>query len=336
MDKREALETGESYQDFFARMAEVIARQFNLYEDKSLRDVYQLNADFLDTRSDADFAIHHREKILAVLADQQKFEQLVDLFVQRAIEFTYASNQFVQINSLEESELRRIYSGYVREIGRMLAENSGEPEISARLNRLVTEHFQDLGANISRFFDPETNTAPNSNVVLQKVVCAEYTPEMQLEILGVQPDALLQPVLDLGCGKSGRLVQYLRQNGIQATGIDRVVDPSPDLIQADWLGYRMAPGHWGTVISHMAFSNHFLFHHLYQHGSIEPYARQYMAILKGLKEQGNFYYAPGLPFIEAYLPKETYQVTQKQIVDELYACKVARLNRKDTKTQRLF
>ncbi len=322
--REKRLKREENYADFFARMADVIAQQFNLNGDKSLRDVYQLNENFLDTHSDADFVIHHREEILAVLADRQKFEQLVDLFVHRAIEFTYASNQFMQINGIEETELRRIYSGYVREIGQMLAENNDAPEISDRLSRLVKEHFQDLRTNISHFFDHETTNARYSNVVLQKVVCAEYTPETQLEILGVQPDTLQQPVLDIGCGKSGRLVQYLRQNGIQATGVDRVVDPSPNLIQAHWPGYCMTSGYWGTVISHMAFSNHFLFHHLYRHGSIEPYARQYMTILKALKEQGSFYYAPGLPFIEAFLPQETYHVTQKRIVDQLYACKVTR------------
>jgi hypothetical protein len=320
-----SLKRRESYQDFFARMADVIARRYDLNEDKSLRDVYQLNADFLDTRSDADFAIHHQEEILAVLADRQKFEKLVDLFVRRAIEFTYASNQFVQINITKEAELRRIYSVYLSEIRQLLAESRSEAEISARLSRLVKEHFQNLRTNISSFFDPTSAAEPQSNVIFQKVVCAEYSPEMQLEILDVQQDALLQPVLDLGCGKSGKLVQYLRQNGIQATGVDRIVDPSLNLIQANWLGYPMVPGYWGTVISHMAFANHFLFHHLYRHGSIEPYARQYMAILKSLKEQGSFYYAPGLPFIETYLPQETYQVTQKQIVDHLYVCKVTKM-----------
>jgi hypothetical protein len=312
----------ENYPDFFTRMADVIARRYNLNMDKSLRDVYQLNADFLDTRSDADFAINHREEILSVLEDSQKFDQLVELFVRRAIEFTYASNQFVQINKIKEAELQRIYSGYLREIGQMLASSSTASEISAQLNRLVKEHFLNLQTNISRFFDPTTAADTQSNVILQKVVCAEYTPEIQLEILGVHPAALLQPVLDLGCGKSGKLVEYLRQNGIQVTGIDRFVDPSLNLIQADWLSYPMVPDTWGTVISHMAFTNHFLFHHLYRNGSIQPYARQYIAILKSLKERGSFYYAPGLPFIEAYLPQETYQVTKKQIVDHLYASKV--------------
>ncbi len=71
-----SLKRSVSYQDFITRMADVIARRYDLNADKSLRDVYQLNADFLDTRSDADFAIHHREEILAVLADPQMLERL--------------------------------------------------------------------------------------------------------------------------------------------------------------------------------------------------------------------------------------------------------------------
>jgi hypothetical protein len=124
-----SLKRRESYQDFFARMADVIARRYDLNADKSLRDVYQLNADFLDTRSDADFAIYYREEILTILADPQKFEQLVDLFVHRAIEFSYASNQFVQISITKEAELRRLYSGYLSEIRRLLAESRSEAEI---------------------------------------------------------------------------------------------------------------------------------------------------------------------------------------------------------------
>lgn len=72
----------------------------------------------------------------------------------------------------------------------------------------------------------------------------------------------------------------------------------------------------------MAFTNHFLFHHLYRHGDIEPYGRQYIEVLKSLRLRGSFYYAPGLPFIETYLPPETYRVSRKQIVDTLYACRV--------------
>ena len=318
------MDNGENIQEFFARMADVVSRRYDLHSDKSLRDVYLLNSGFLDTRSDAGFAFHNREKILAVLADEKRFERLVDLFIHRSIEFTYASNQFVQIDSLEESELRRIYADYLSKIKGILLKSHTEKEISRRLSALVKDHFLDLRTNLSRFFDPETSKDVQHNAILQKVVCSEYSAEMQLEILGMQLETLVEPVLDLGCGKSGRLVRHLSQKGIQVTGVDRIVDSFPDLIQGDWLDYPLETGFWGTIVSHMAFTNHFLFHYLYRHGSIEHYARRYMAILNALRPEGSFYYAPGLPFIETYLPEEKYLLTQKQIVENLYACRVIR------------
>ncbi len=98
------------------------------------------------------------------------------------------------------------------------------------------------------------------------------------------------------------------------------------MIQADWLEAPLEPGAWGTVISHMAFSNHFQFHHRYRHGSVEPYARRYMAVLRALRPGGSFCYAPGLPFIEAYLAPERFRLSRKWIIEEqgLYACRVQR------------
>jgi hypothetical protein len=108
-------------------------------------------------------------------------------------------------------------------------------------------------------------------------------------------------------------------------GVDRSASDSTDLIQADWLDYKIEHGAWGTIISHMAFSNHFVFQHLYKHGQVEPYARQYMAILKALKPGGSFYYTPGLPFIEAYLPEDSYQVARRHLEGDLFACRVLRI-----------
>jgi hypothetical protein len=311
--------------EFFARMSERVARRYRINAAKSLRDVYRLDPDFLDTDNDAQFAIRNRDKIVALLADEDKFDRLVDLFVNQSIEFTYASNQFVQIDAREETVMRTIYTQYLREMGQMLERSASPEAIASGLNNLVAGHFQDLRANITRFFDPEVRTNPDANVILHKVVCADYTPKLQVEILGLHD--LIEPVLDLGCGKEGGLVTYLRAAGLQATGVDRVVADRPGLVQAGWLDFPLAPESWGTVISHMAFSNHFIFQHLYQRGSVEPYARRYMTILRSLKPGGSFYYTPGLPFIEAYLPAEQYRLTRKPVPGAAseYACRVQRM-----------
>ena len=73
------------------------------------------------------------------------------------------------------------------------------------------------------------------------------------------------------------------------------------LFQINWLESTFPSNTWGTVISHMAFSNHFTHHHLKTDGKFEAYARKYMEILNALKVGGSFIYTPGLSFIEELL-----------------------------------
>ncbi len=197
--------------DFYDRMAAAVERRYQVNAGKDLRSVYRLDGAFLDTTGDADFAFRNRREILSVLTDPKAFEQLVDLFIDRAIEFTYASNQFLQIQPEEAQALRSIYTGYVRQIERALAANGTHAGIAAALDATVSGHFRELRANLRRFFDLEAAGEDGANVVLQKVVCAEYAPQTQLDVLGLRPEALLTPVLDLGCGPQGQLVVYLRR-----------------------------------------------------------------------------------------------------------------------------
>lgn len=148
---------------------------------------------------------------------------------------------------------------------------------------------------------------------LRRVASAEYGPELQLEVLGLAPGRLLPPVLDLGCGAEGRLVRHLRALGVEATGVDRVADPAPGVRRGDWLAEPLAPGSLGTVISHLAFSLHFLHHHLRPGDAALAWARRYMEILRALRPGGTFAYVPGLPFVEAHLPAEAWRVERQPV-----------------------
>ncbi|MBN9613870.1 MAG: class I SAM-dependent methyltransferase, partial [Actinobacteria bacterium] len=134
-----------------------------------------------------------------------------------------------------------------------------------------------------------------------EVVCAEYSPRTQLRVLGVAPEELAGPVLDLGAGAHGRLVALLRGTGVDAIGVDRY-SRVPHVLPGDWLSAPFAPGSWGTVISHLGFSLHFLHHH--RAGDAVDFARAYMRILRALVPGGRFVYAPSLPFIEDLLGSE--------------------------------
>lgn len=148
-----------------------------------------------------------------------------------------------------------------------------------------------------------------------EVPSAEYSAELQLSILGIRPDELLTPVLDLGCGANAHLLHHLRGLGIEAFGVDPA-SASEFVIGSDWLGFDYGKEAWGTVLSHQGFSLHFLHHHFGRGEAARRYGVAYMAILAGLKPGGAFVYAPALPFIEALLP-EGYRVERHPLPVEL-------------------
>lgn len=160
-----------------------------------------------------------------------------------------------------------------------------------------------------------------------EVPSAEYSAEFQLSILGLEPESLQSPVLDLGCGPSAKLINHLRglgwgqsearsaEPGIEAWGVDWA-SASEWVIGRDWLEFDYGEEKWGTVISHQAFSLHFLHHHFRPGEAAQRYGAAYMAILRGLRPGGVFAYVPALPFIEALLP-EDYRVERQPLPEEL-------------------
>jgi len=312
----DAAETG--YQrlvtDIYPRLAEQVLQRYQANTGKSLLDVYNLDPAFLEVEPGTlAFVMAHRPEMAAILGQPELADSLVRLFVISTLEFTYANNQFIHLDRTEENSLYRIYREYLDAMRHSLADEAPAEVMRERLRSVIASHFTALRANLSRFLDHPEARDLDEQMIFRRVVCREYSPAFQLEILGISLDALEAPVLDLGCGKAGRLVQYLNQHAIRAVGVDRIVEARPDLQSADWLTLRLEPEGWGTVLSHMAFSNHFTFHHLYRSGRPEPYARQYRAILGGLRPGGSFFYAPGLPFIEDVLPKERYRVIRRPV-----------------------
>lgn len=154
----------------------------------------------------------------------------------------------------------------------------------------------------------------------REVVCAEYSPELQLAVLGLAGARLAEPILDVGCGEQALLVGWLRARGLDATGLDRALRselgraPGTD---GDWLKFDYGRERYGSVLSHLGFTLHFLHHHLAQRDAAYDYARAYMAILGSLKPGGRFVYTPGLPFLEPLLERSMYRVHHVPFTDEL-------------------
>lgn len=161
----------------------------------------------------------------------------------------------------------------------------------------------------------------------REVPCAEYTPALQLEVLGLTGVPLAPPLLDIGCGAAAQLVRFFRDGGLDAEGLDRDA-PDDVAVRGDWLTHDYGRRAWGSVLSHQGFSLHFLHHHHAAGDTAYAYARTYMNVLRALRPGGLFAYAPGLPFIEALLDPAVYRMKRVPFADALRVASLRAIEQK--------
>jgi hypothetical protein len=217
----------------------------------------------------------------------------------KTIKLFMEANQYLNFSREDYHKLQKVYS----EIFKRVCILANQNEISEReIDNLFTSHYKNLRTFLLETNGTEIFKKYRDNPDLFQIKCAEYTPEFQMQLLKVNCKMIKQPILDLGCGQQASLVHFLRQNGIEAYGMDRnLIDTTNFLFEMNWLECAFTSNTWGTVISHMAFSNHFAHHHIKADGNFDTYARKYMEILNSLKIGGSFIYAPRLSFIEQLL-----------------------------------
>jgi hypothetical protein len=305
-----------------AKIRELVAHQYAANSTTTPKQIKQLDCPpYRINPQLIPFLLKERASVLEVLstelANAQWPEQLglLGYFLASTEEYIYHHNQFITLSEQDEKLLVAVYTDFLTDHARVLAMPSSEDELRAELEKLMRRHLMLLHAFI-KIISEKYGANQDQSLIDNEAVCAEYSARAQLEALGIDEGslaALREPILDIGCGKHGVLVGYLRAQGKEAFGIDRLVEPNPGLLQADWLHFDYAADSWGTLISHMAFSNHFIFHHLYKEGEHEAYARKYIEILTALKQGGSFYYAPGLPFIEPLLPAARFGVVRRAV-----------------------
>lgn len=224
-------------------------------------------------------------------------------------------NQFLLFSEDHRDELGEIYEAFIDDVREQLDVLRNEEETLAALQESVVDHHVALwqfGTALvkAQFAVDESEPGPLPP-------CFEYEPEFQLALWGIEPETvgeqLMEPVLDLGCGEQASLVRWLRERGVDAYGVDILAEPDEFVTQGDWFDTPLEPGRWGTIISHMGFSNHFFHHHVRTDGHPELYARRFMDILRALTPGGRFLYAPGLPFFEPLLPEGWVEVVTRPI-----------------------
>lgn len=240
---------------------------------------------------------------------------LIDYLTNRAVQECCNINQYYTFDKQARLILRDLYVD--------LFSNIKSHQLSIEL--IAEKHYENLTQWLresNSFAEKIYNT---KGEVTESVACSEYSSDLQIDILQIAMDQICEPVLDVGCGKEGNLVLFLRQNGVDAYGFDRFADNDSFLFNSDWFEYTFEKDTWGTIISNLGFSNHFQHHHLRNDGSFIEYAKKYMNILSSLKIGGSFHYAPDLPFVEQYLDTDTYQLTKRNVGS--YAFKSTRIKR---------
>ncbi len=243
--------------------------------------------------------------------DSELSSELVEPTLCAVKSYIQYHNQFLTITRDDERVLEALHLAHFARLASALrfAENVAEPELAP----VFSEYYRQLGSAIEGFWK---GPAEARAFVFAEPLCREYSPELQLRLLNLSPSQLQQPVLDLGCGRQAALVRYLRDHGVDAYGIDRDVEPAPKLWRADWLEFAFERNRWGTVLSHMGFTNHFVFQHQLGAQNAEQYARTFLTILRSLREGGRFAYAPSVGFFEQHLPQQHFRVDRYAINPE--------------------
>lgn len=217
--------------------------------------------------------------------------------------FIKENNQFVMLDPTELQALAQLYLSLLRSLHAALSADT--QTIAHALRSVLIAHRRRLRRFVAELGLDSDRVGP---------ICREYSPAFQAALLELDPGMTAPPLLDLGCGEQAKLVHHLRRHGLAAFGLDLFAPANvPFLARGDWLAAPLGQRRWGTVVSHMAFSHHFLHHHLGGHPMREQYARRYMSILAALRPGGQFIYTPGLPFIEALLPMEQFQVRRRPL-----------------------
>ena len=170
------------------------------------------------------------------------------------------------------------------------------------------------------------NFVQNVDKISDQNNISDYSPEFKLKMLELDKNKINGKVLELGCGKDGSLVEFLRKIGIDAYGIDQMCDDTSFLVCDDLTTYEYEENKYDLIIAYMTFSKDFLKAHTDQTTDFIDYAETFMKILNSLKVNGTFVYIPAIPFIEELLPEDKFLVHNSFLKDgEIMKTNIKRL-----------
>lgn len=268
------------------------------------------------SRKTIDFLIEHQFEMsvfYAQLVEDEQVEEFVMTIATKVIQKFIRANQFLHFSQPDYENLATIYQQLIFKIVKL---GKGS---KTKLEKWMNQHYQDLKSFLiqTNHYHIFENYQQEKNIPY--VACSEYSSSLQWKILHLNPTTIVSPILDIGCGTQAHFVLDCQQRNLEAYGFDRSIEDEGQFVfQGDWLMFDYGTQKWGTILSHMAFSNHFAHHHFKKDGNYRDYARVYLRILESLQKGGTFVYSPDLPFMEGLLDKEIYQIDKYQITDTIW------------------
>jgi hypothetical protein len=296
------------------RIDKALQRQIDLNKTKNmlydqLGQIIEIDPDFLAALEEL---LTSHEKAFS----EQELQDTISSAARLLLKRLYAINQFLQI---DEQKMRLLEGIYLRTWQRIVETKNVQAT-------LKDYHYPELADWISSSY-PQSFLEPlRSSPTIGHVICEEYSPQLQIELLKLDVHTLKQPLLDIGCGSTASLVRHLHTLRVDAHGIDRQIEKEETYLeQMDWLGYEFEPDTWGTIISNMAFTNHLIYAYHHDNTQLELYLRKFNEIIASLTIGGSFHYAPSVPFVEQRLKTNLYMIERLKIVKDISMTRVMRL-----------
>ena len=247
---------------------------------------------------------------------KELLRNLVATAVESLVDRIYSINQYLQVSEGQKEELSRIY----HRTWQALRETQDIENVLRR------QHYPQIRDWVTRIYPPSLREDLKSASRVGQVPCQEYSADFQMALYGINPRSIVPPVLDLGCGSHALLVRRLRHSGVEAFGVDRqLLIHEPYLTQGDW--FRDADGkvRWGTIVSNMAFSNHFCFVDRYDPGQVAAYKQRFHRLLDSLVPGGTFHYGPSVPELESTVDCKLFAVQTARVRDDFQTTRIVRV-----------
>jgi hypothetical protein len=279
----------------------------NLHKAINRQFAHQSGNNIFCTASDLHFHSDVRQVIPALRKEIQtltseEIDELRKNYCKKFLQAFFDVNQYTYFDQRAKQQIDDIFGALFAEIA---VESTPIEEIEQR-------HFHRIKQFIASTNPSIFNLNHNKNVKAKSFICAEYSAEFLIDLLELESELVHSPILDIGCGRDGKLVKYLCECGIDACGIDRSAK-GKGLLSVDWFDFDYGENKWGLIVSNLAFCSHFLYHHLADEERANDFAATFMAILKSLKPGGKWIYTPSIPFFEDLLPSESYTIIREPI-----------------------